>query len=270
MSPTRTATSPRRRRTLLGVAALGLLLLACTGCTLNEIAFLDVPSAVTDQGRVAGNLWRGAWIAAWIVGIFMWGLMIWSMIRYRKRSEELPSQTQYNVPIEVLYTVIPFVIIGVLFYFTVRDQTQINKLSSNPDVRVEVVGFQWSWQFNYVDQGVSVVGRPGNFPQLVIPTGQTIRFELRSPDVIHSFWVPEFLFKRDVIPGRDNRFEVTADKQGTYVGKCAEFCGLDHSRMLFTVKVVSPQQFDQFIANAKAGRQPTGGGIVTTTAGSAS
>lgn len=260
----------RSRRFAVRAAAVSLLLLAATGCTLNDLAFLSMPSAATGEGRTIDNLWRGAWIAAWIVGIFVWGLMIWAMIRYRKRSEELPSQTHYNIPIEVLYTVVPFVIIGVLFYFTVRDQNQINRLSSRPDLRVEVVGFQWSWQFNYVDQGVSVVGRPGNFPQLVLPTGQTVRFELRSPDVIHSFWVPQFLFKRDVIPGRVNQFEVTADKEGTYAGKCAEFCGVDHSRMLFSVKVVNPQQFDRFIADAKAGKQPRGGGIVTTTAGSPS
>ncbi|MQA93200.1 MAG: cytochrome c oxidase subunit II [Streptosporangiales bacterium] len=211
-----------------------------------------MPEPITEQAERVLTLWQGSWIAAFAVGFVVWGLILWSVIFHRKRSEALPPQVRYNLPIEVLYTAVPFVIIAVLFYFTARDQNYLNEFSDDPDVRVNVVAFQWSWQFDYPQHGVSVVGIPGQDPTLVIPEGQSVRFHMTSPDVIHSFWVPAFLFKRDVIPGRPNDFEITPTKRGTFRGRCAELCGVDHSRMLFKVKVVSPAEYDKFIADQKA------------------
>jgi cytochrome c oxidase subunit 2 len=152
----------------------------------------------------------------------------------------------------VLYTVIPFVIIAVLFYYTAISENKVNKMEPNPDVTVGVVGFQWNWQFNYVGDNVQVTGRPGEPPKLVLPTNRTIRFVETSPDVIHSFWVPAFLFKRDVVPGRDNQFEITITRTGNYIGRCAELCGVDHDRMDFFVQVLSPADFDKWLAATKA------------------
>jgi cytochrome c oxidase subunit 2 len=158
---------------------------------------------------------------------------------------------RYNLPIEVLYTLIPVVIVSVLFYFTAIRE---NDMDNFKDVKlnVGVVGFQWSWQFNYLNDGLSVTGRPGEPPQLVVPVGEHIRFYETSPDVIHAWWVIPFLFKRDVIPGRVNSFAVTIDKPGLFQGKCTEYCGVDHDRMLFSVRAVDPATYQKWLADTKA------------------
>jgi cytochrome c oxidase subunit 2 len=188
------------------------------------------------------------------------------------------------MPIEALYTVVPLIIVSVLFYFTARDESKLLTLSEKPAHTINVIGFQWSWGFNYVEnvdgdaatpkagvvpkelaslpdrytkafpagsEGVYDKGVPGDRnedtnnpgPTLYLPKGEKVRFILSSNDVIHSFWVVPFLFKQDVIPGHTNVFEVTPTQEGTFVGKCAELCGVDHSRMLFNVKVVSPAEY---------------------------
>jgi cytochrome c oxidase subunit 2 len=210
-----------------------------------------MPDPATVNAERILALWQGSWAAALATGAIVWGLIIWSVIFHRKRSDELPVQTRYNVPIEVLYTVVPFIIIAVLFYFTARDETKILELSENPDNTINVVGRQWSWTFNYLDESVWDAGTPADPPTLVLPEGESVRFELTSPDVIHSFWVPAFLFKMDVVPGRVNVFEITPSKQGRFVGKCAELCGVDHSRMLFNVEVVSSDAYDEHIERLK-------------------
>ena len=243
-----------------------MVLLAATGCNRAQWGRFGFPAPGTVQAHRVLGLWRGSTIAALAVGGFVLALILYASFRYRKRGDALPPQVHYNIPIEVLYTVVPFVIISVLFYFTAVDETYVDKLSKKPDLTVNVVGFQWSWQFNYQAQDLTITGRQGEPPQLVIPTGQKILVNETSPDVIHSFWVPEFLFKRDVIPGRKNKFEFTADRTGTYVGRCAEFCGLYHSRMLFSVRVVPPSEFDAFIASARAQAQAGTSDIYSTSA----
>jgi cytochrome c oxidase subunit II len=205
----------------------------------------------------------------------VWGLIFYAIIAFRKRSDVLPRQVRYNLPIEVLYTVVPFVVVAGLFYYTARDETKIDHLSKNPDVTVNVVGFRWNWQFRYMDTGknggnlVEVTGQPGRPAVLEIPEGRSVRFVLTSPDVIHSFWVPEFLFKRDVVPGRINQFEVTPDKTGTFIGRCAELCGQGHDQMDFYVKVVPAAEYDKFISERETA-VATAAGAPALTAGTTS
>jgi cytochrome c oxidase subunit 2 len=239
---------------------LGVLLVALTGCSTKRIPSFGFPHPITAQGHRVLALWKGSSVAALAVGIVVWGLILFCVVAFRKRNDQLPPQVHYNIPIEILYTVLPFVMIAVLFYFTAVDENYENKLSKHPDMVVNVVGYQWAWQFNYVDgpaAGLEIHGRPGQFPQLVLPVGEKIQFVLTSPDVIHAFWVPDFLFKRDVIPGRVNRFEITIDKTGNFKGACTELCGVDHDRMLFTLRTVSPADFTVFAQSsllaAKAG-----------------
>ncbi len=266
--------SPRpasgRRRVLTRGAGLGLIAVGATGCTRDEWSRFGFKAPITTQGHRVLGLWVGSTWAALAVGAFVLGLILFACVAYRKRGEELPRQVHYNVPIEILYTVVPFVIVSVLFYFTAVDETYVNKLTKKPDMTVGVVGFQWSWHFDYPDEDLQIVGRPSQPPQLVIPTNRTILFVETSPDVIHSWWVPDFLFKRDVIPGRKNKFEVTVDKTGTYKGRCAELCGIYHSRMLFSVRVVTPEQFRVFVRDAKAQAQNGSPIYSTSTSGSSS
>ncbi len=257
---------------------LSLVLLATTGCRSTAFNRLGMPSPVTKQGQVVLTLWRGSWVAALAVGIVVWGLILWAIIFYRKRSDRVPHQVRYNLPIEILYTVVPFIMVGVLFYFTARDENYITKLSAHPDVVVNVYGFQWSWAFQYPQYGaknstsscpgpgVCEVGQmwnPGTtaqaLPLLEIPENETVRFNLASLDVIHSFWIAPFDFKRDVLPDHPNHFEVTPISTGTWIGRCSELCGVFHSRMLFNFKIVTPAQFRRWIAAQQALQNASGG-----------
>jgi cytochrome c oxidase subunit 2 len=260
----------RRSRARNGVsaAALGLLVIAVSGCTSNQFTRLGWPAPITKQGKVMLTLWQGSWIAALAVGVVVWGLILWACIFHRKRSDELPPQVRYNLPIEIMYTVVPFILIAVMFYFTARDENYVDAVSPHPQVIVNVTGFQWSWQFSYPQYkvpgsaagDVSLTGQPypGPLPELVIPENETVKFTLNSLDVVHSFWIPEFLFKRDVIPNHTNYFQVTPTKTGTFIGRCTELCGVYHSLMLFRVKIVTPRQFSQFMA-AQQAQQKAGG-----------
>jgi cytochrome c oxidase subunit 2 len=210
------------------------------------------PTPITQQGDQTMGVWQGALITAAAVGVFVIGLILASALFFRRRSpDELPRQVRYNLPIEVLYTVVPVILIAVLFYFTAIRENDEDKFLAHPDIRVGVVGFQWSWQFIYPDDNLAVTGRPGQLPTLVLPVGKTVRFDEASPDVIHSFWVVPFLFKRDVVPGHPNSFAVKLIHTGTFAGKCTELCGVDHDRMLFTLKVVDQNAYDQFLTDSK-------------------
>jgi cytochrome c oxidase subunit II len=243
-----------RRRLVARVAAGGLLLASATACELPSFGF---PKGITPQAKRMYNIWSGSCIAALIVGIGVWGLIFWCSFAYRKKTDELPKQVRYNLPIEILYTVVPFVIVGGLFYYTARDESKIDQ-TPKPDMTVSVVGFRWNWEFGYIDKGsngkdvvkAQVVGRPGQPAVLVLPTDRSILFKETSADVIHSFWIIEFNFKRDVIPGRVNQFEISKiTRTGTFIGRCAELCGVDHDRMDFIVKVVPAKVFDTYVAH---------------------
>ena len=250
-----------KRRT--GPALLaGILLLVLTGCASEDLPTFGMPErGVTDQAPRILSLWQGAWIAAFAVGALVWGLIIAATILYRRRKDEtgLPAQIRYNVPIEVLYTVVPFIMVAVFFYFTARDENKVMAVSDSPDHTITVTAFQWNWQFAYTSDGgeqAVVTGTPGDPPTLVLPEGESVQFRLLSDDVVHSFWVPAFLFKMDVIPGNINRFEVTPEKVGSYAGKCAELCGQDHARMLFNVEVVPPDEYADYVAGLDTGGTP--------------
>jgi cytochrome c oxidase subunit II len=255
---------PRRVRAVRATGltvALVLLVFGLTGCTNNSFTRLGFPNPITEQGKTVITLWQGSWIAAFAVGFLIWGLILWAVIFHRKRGDKLPPQARYNMPIEIMFTSVPFVLIAILFYYTAKDENYLDKITSKPDVIVNVLGFQWSWQFNYPQYHVTNVGnswQEGPLPVLEIPTGETVEFNLTSADVVHSFWVPEFIFKRDVIPDHPNHFEITATQTGTFIGHCSELCGLYHSRMLFTVKVVTPQQFQADMAAEQAAQQSSG------------
>ncbi|WFB09966.1 cytochrome c oxidase subunit II [Streptomyces sp. LX-29] len=309
MSPNGSDRSSRRpvRRKLLQALAAGMVLATATGCTSKDFPNLGMPDPVTEEAPRILSLWQGSWAAALATGVLVWGLILWSVIFHRRSRTkvEVPPQTRYNMPIEALYTVVPIIIVSVLFYFTARDENELLKVDKKPDHVVNVVGFQWSWGFNYLENvdgnkstgytykeakegqklpkantppenisnipdrmmstlpagvdGVYEVGTPGEKtpgnpspgPTLWLPKGETVEFILTSRDVIHSFWVIPFLMKQDVIPGHTNRFQVTPNKEGTFMGKCAELCGVDHSRMLFNVKVVSPKEYREHLQDLK-------------------
>ncbi|WP_082552805.1 aa3-type cytochrome oxidase subunit II [Phycicoccus sp. Root563] len=258
--PHRQRSVSRRSATGVGLAITTLVLSGCAGRA--QDGFL--PRAVTEGGERVTSLWNGAWIAALAVGVITWGLILWCVVAYRRKKDdtELPVQLRYNVPMEILYTVVPVFMIAVLFYYTARDEAALLDTSKPADVVVNVVGKKWSWDFNYVKEQTyetgtqaELTGEPGaeeSLPTLYLPVGQRTEFVLTSRDVIHSFWVPAFLQKLDMIPGRVNKFQVVPTEVGTFKGKCAELCGAYHSQMLFNVKVVTPAEYQAHIAELKA------------------
>jgi cytochrome c oxidase subunit 2 len=236
----------RRWGALLAATAAGLVLSSC------QAPDFGVPRGVTSQSKTILHLWQGSVIAALCVGAIVWGLIFFVIIRFRRRSDEVPSQRQYNIPIEVVYTAIPVAIVAVLFGFTVRAQDKVDHVSANPAVSVLVTGYQWGWRFDYTGDGVTVATQNQQPPTLVLPVGETVRIVLVSADVVHGFWVPDFLFKRDAIPGFTNRFDFNIQKAGTYRGRCTVFCGLRHDDMLFNVEALTPGDFQQWLAGQRA------------------
>ncbi|TFV52243.1 cytochrome c oxidase subunit II [Blastococcus sp. TF02A-35] len=231
----------------------------------NEFWRFGWPEGITEEATAMRELWTGSVIAALVVGIIVWALIGYSVVRHRKRGDELPRQTAYNLPLEIGLTVLPFVIIAGLFFFTVVTQNKVMERSADPDETIQVNAFKWNWEFVYPEtaseadgEPVSTVGSSTDIPILVVPTDRSIRFQVASADVIHSFWVPEFLFKLDVIPGnengRDNVFEVTVQEEGAYVGRCAELCGTYHAYMNFEVRAVSGDDYDAYLAAREAGQ----------------
>lgn len=250
-------------RTTTAAGVLSLAALALSGCA-GRVQDGFLPRSASENGEHVTALWNGAWIAALGVGVVVWGLILWCVVAYRRKKDDtaLPVQLRYNVPMEILYTVIPVFMIAVLFYYTARDEATLLDTSKKPDVVVNVVGKKWSWDFNYVNEQTfesgtqaELTGQPGaekTLPTLYLPVNKRVEFVLTARDVIHSFWVPAFLQKLDMIPGRVNRFQVVPTEVGDFKGKCAELCGAYHSQMLFNVKVVDQAAYEAHIAQLKA------------------
>jgi cytochrome c oxidase subunit 2 len=266
--PARTGSARRTRRlTLLALSSLGVGVL--TGCS-GEAERFGMPDPGTEQGESILSLWQGAWIAALITGGVVWALIFYASWRFRRRNDdEIPIQTRYNLPLEIFYTIFPVVMVIVFFAHTVRVQNEVLDEEPTPDNVITVVGQQWSWTFNYPHEStegdwVYETGTANIVPTLVIPVGQTTKFLLESPDVIHNFGVPGFLMRMDVMPGQDNSFQVTPTRTGTYQGRCYELCGVAHSRMIFDVEVVEPEDYeaalDDLAAAGNVSDEPLTGG----------
>lgn len=235
--------------------AATFLLTSCSGREVSGLGFEEGVSSVNDQSL---SLWQGAWIAAAVVGVFTLILILWPVFFHRKKDENFPKQTQYNIPVEIAYTVIPFIIVAVLFYFTAQRESRILKISPDNQVShfIDVVGFQWSWQFKYKDAGdyksATVTGTPAQPPTLYLPLGENVRFTLTANDVVHGFWIPAFMIQMQNLPGVTNQLEFSATKLGTFPGRCNILCGRNHSQMLFNVKVVTPAEYESYIQSLVA------------------
>jgi cytochrome c oxidase subunit II len=315
--------TPRGRRVVARRAALAVVLgataLLLSGCSWSEVLGLGWPNGITPEAHINRELWIGSVIASLVVGVIVWGLIFWTSAfhRHKKGDTELPRQFGYNMPLELVLTVVPFLIISVLFYFTVVVQEKMLHTESNPEVVVDVTAFQWNWKFGYQkvafsdgtfnfdgadptrtlaaagpeglqgEEGgefgssgeehaigarernnkeylnfdkVETLGSTNEIPILVLPTGKRIEFQIASADVIHGFWVPEFLFKRDVMPdpkanNSDNVFQIgEIMKTGAFVGRCTEMCGTYHSMMNFELRVVEPNDFKAYLQQRIAGK----------------
>lgn len=249
--------------------------MALAGCSPTELhgflpGFVEDGTPATNQtDRVAG-LWVNSWIVLLAVGVITWALMGWAAVAYRRRKGQtgLPVQMRYNMPIEIFYTVIPLILVMGMFFFTVRDQAEIETQWDDPDVEITAIGKQWAFDFMYAgeDEDLSdavwtmgIQAQPdaeGNIdeeelPTLVLPVDQKVHISLQSRDVIHSFWIIDFLYKKDMYIGKDNSWSFIPTRVGEYDGKCAELCGEYHSMMLFNVKVVEQDEYDDYVESLR-------------------
>jgi len=245
--------------------------LVLAGCTQEQLqGWLPGDAETTNHTSRIIGLWTTSWIVLLIVGVITWGLVIWAAVVYRRRKGQtgLPVQLRYNLPVEIFYTIVPFILVIGFFAFTARDQAAIEADPGDPDVQIEVYGKRWGWDFNYLSEDVYYQGiqaqvlengegeagaiDESQLPVLYLPVDKKVEIDIESRDVIHSFWIIDFLYKKDMIPGKTNYMYFTPTKIGEYQGKCAELCGEYHSLMLFTVKVVSQEDYDAYVASLKA------------------
>lgn len=335
-----------RKAGVLGSLAAGATLL--TGCDVNppdnglfRLIRFGWPEGVTPESQAMGNFWVWTWVAAWIIGIIVWGITIFSMINFTaKKAEkagkgEFPRQTAYNVPLELVLTAVPILIVMAMFFFTVQAQDKVTAMDKDPEVTVDVTAFQWNWKFGYANVSadlaggteydgripsddpevfftgehghvpagetrtqkefpihgqsksdvsylhfneIETLGTTNEVPVLVLPLDTAIEFDVASADVAHSFWVPEFLFKRDVFPHPDEnkaqrKFQIEAiesdkvenrrhvnpsDKvKHAFVGRCAEMCGTYHAMMNFEIRAVSRENFAKYLEFRRANPDAT-------------
>lgn len=245
--------------------------MALAGCSPTELngflpGFVEDGTAATNQTERVSGLWVNSWIVLLVVGVITWGLMAWAAIAYRRRKGQtgLPVQMRYNMPIEIFYTIVPLLLVMGMFFFTARDQTAIETQWDDPDVEITAIGKQWSWDFMYAGEDddlsdavwtMGIQAQPdkdGNIdqeqlPTLVLPVDQEVTIHLQSRDVIHSFWIIDFLYKKDMYIGKDNTWSFIPTRVGEYEGKCAELCGEYHSMMLFNVEVVEQDEYDAYV-----------------------
>ena len=216
---------------------------------------MGFPKGVSSVNDISLSLWQGAWIAAGVVGVFTLILILWPAVFHRAKASkgEFPKQTQYHVPAEIAYTVIPFIIVAVMFYFTAVKENKIVDMKTPAQHQISVEGIQWSWQFAYPEAGKNAVvtGTPENPPTLYLPQGESVRFTITSNDVVHGFWIPAFMIQIQNLPDRPNHLQFTANKLGTFPGRCNILCGRNHSQMIFKVKVVTPEQYQKYINSLK-------------------
>lgn len=302
-----------RRALTAGVIGLGGLTLA--GCDVDgpggpigHFLRMGWPEGITPEAHAMGNFFVWIWVVAWIIGIIMWSIMLYSIFGWtakkaeKKGKGEFPKQLQYNIPLELILTIIPIFIVMGIFFFTVQTQERVTALDKDPKITVDVTAFQWNWKFGYqkvaaelsptgsdydgidparqaeaeaskVDPNgdnpihgaslndrsylrynkIETLGTTDEVPVLVLPTDTAIQFDLASGDVSHAFWIPEFLFKRDAYAHPEanqaqRAFQIEKiEKEGAFVGRCAEMCGTYHAMMNFELRVVSPEDFTRYL-----------------------
>ena len=253
---------PRRLRRATILLAVALLALASISAASAQTG---MPAAITKEGDKIHDLWTFTLIIAVIVFVAVEAAILYAVFAFRKKNDDLPTQTHGSTLVEVIWTSIPVIIVVALFTYSFIVLRDIENKAADEDLTIQVQGFQFQWGFTYklndlgtntpdpnAEGEISILGTASEKPVLVIPKDEPVEFALFSEDVIHSFYVRDFLYKLDVIPGRDNRFVVTAHTEGEFHAQCAELCGLDHALMQFTLKVVSREEFDKWVADTSA------------------
>ena len=252
--------SPSQKRVRNGSVVAGFLILLLAIVTVvAALTVFQLPEAISEQGRRTTVLYQATLVISFVVFFVVTAGIIWAVFRYRRRSsDELPEQIHGSSKLELTWTVIPVVILVALF---IPSLLLVIDLKTPPaeaevDLTVEAVGHQWWWEFIYPDEGIRVQATPPDYddlepPRLVVPVGKTVVVKVRSTDVVHSFYVPNLLYKIQAVPGNVNQMHFKAEKVGVYTGQCFQFCGLRHSDMLFILDVREEADYERWLAETK-------------------
>ncbi|MEW5990311.1 MAG: cytochrome c oxidase subunit II [Chloroflexota bacterium] len=275
------SSTPRKRPApdalVAGIVVVILIALVVAVFLTGAGSTLYPPNAVTSQAHEIRGLYDIVFAFAVAIFIVVEALIVWSVLRYRRRPTdvELPVQTHGNNLVEVIWTVIPTAIVLFLFVISWNTLNNVDAVSDEPDVRIHAIAGQFAWQFEYLDgngarvatQLVPSYDAETGTGGMAVPVGRSIQVTLDSPDVIHAFYVPRFLFKRDVVPGQTNVFEFNVDEAEAgqvFRGQCAELCGTGHRQMLFNVIALAPADYETWLAdlveksNATPAPRPSG------------
>lgn len=242
----------RRKRLVLvalGLVASAILVAGCRGPSNGQNSL----QPTGDEAQKIDDLFFWVIVLATIIGVFVIGATIYAAIRFRRRagSDDRPKQTHGHTALEIGWTLIPAVILAVIAVPTVSLIFELNEPPEARAIEVTAVGKQWWWQFEYGKGDDKIV----TANEMHVPVGRQVNMTLRACDpslpgecnVIHSFWVPELNGKRDVVPGRENQLTFTASEEGTFLGQCAEYCGLSHANMRFRVIVQSASEYEEWL-----------------------
>jgi cytochrome c oxidase subunit 2 len=247
------------QRSLKHIRLLATLLIALVlGLGSASTALAVQPGGITDEAHEMHDLFLVMLYFSIALFVIIAGALVYAIIRYRRKNDELPKQVHGSNRVEILWTGIPIIIVIVLFTLSLITLASVEKKAEQNALTIEVTGFQYQWKFVYdlndlgegefaEDGYITIIGTPANEPELVLPVDEVVEFNLQSTDVIHSFYVRDFLYKLDLIPGRINQFSVTPRETGVFRAQCAELCGVNHSLMRFTVRIVEREEFDIWI-----------------------
>jgi len=259
----------RRAGTVAALGALAVLLSACSDFDLRTAV---PPDAASTQGQASRNIYDIVFVIGAAVFFLVEGLILFAVLRYRRRpgDDELPPQIHGNNRLEIIWTAIPIAVVLALFVLSWQTLNTVDARTPAPPVRIGVVAYQWQWQFIYAPAGTrwEDCGAPANKgtcvtiigtlpaggdrskwtpPTMHVPLNETVELQLHSTDVIHSFYVPAFLYQRDITPRKDQVIQFTADRIGIYRGQCTQFCGLYHQLMEFSVQVESKADYEAWL-----------------------
>jgi cytochrome c oxidase subunit 2 len=260
----RTAAARRPTGLVPFLLLLGLAVAGCNPERYPQTALLPL----SDYARIGDHIQDQTFY--WAVGVFILveGALLYAIFRFRGRPEDPePAQIHGNTTIEIVWTLIPALILAAIAVPTVKGIFETNTTPPGDVLKIEVIGHQWWWEFRYPDARITTAN------ELHVPVGRTVELLQNSADVIHSFWPPRFAGKRDVFPGRQTRMWFKADSAGLFPGQCAEFCGIQHARMAFQVRASNPEEFNAWIAHMQtlgpkpAAAAPSGDSLKTATAG---
>jgi cytochrome c oxidase subunit II len=275
-------TTPRRSgpppALVLGVAAvvvlvISLAVLAARGNVVDQLGHVwgsfFPPTATTSQGAEIRGLYDIVFLIAVAIFLLVEGLIVYAVVRYRRRPTDvdLPPQIHGNNLLEIVWTLVPTLLVIFLFFISWQTLNSVDRTDASSPIKIRAVASRFQWGFEYLSGDGKTVQFKQFAPEMVVPAGQKVELSLQSPDVIHAFYVPQFLFKRDVVPGKENKFDFTvdaADAGQTFRGQCAELCGEGHWVMQFTVKALAPGEYQTWLKQqidqaAQASAQPSAG-----------